>query len=194
MAVLAPPAPSALTSVTRRGDRRLAAVPTVAAGVGLAIIVGRDGSPVWQLVRLVAVGVVFGAASVGVVQRRPLVRIGAAGGLSLVAVPIGIGFGLPHLAKTGLSLETVAGLLVPAPISREAEKDVTEGLAALPSPPFFYVENPTNMSPARSASDAPRVGVTFNGTRRDVLIQDVIAVHGPRNAVDKVVKGCRLHP
>ena len=35
----------------------------------------------------------------------------------------------------------------------------------------------------RSAADgeiAPRVGVTFNGTRRDVLIQDVIAVHGAR--------------
>jgi hypothetical protein len=47
-------------------------------------------------------------------------------------------------------------------------------------PPFFYVESPTNVSPSRSASDAPRVGVTFNGTRRDVLIQDVIAVHGPR--------------
>ena len=26
----------------------------------------------------------------------------------------------------------------------------------------------------------PRVGVTFTGTRRDVLIQDVIAIHGPR--------------
>ena len=47
-------------------------------------------------------------------------------------------------------------------------------------PPFFYVESPTNVVPARTAEDAPRVGVTFNGTRRDVLIQDVVAVEGPR--------------
>ena len=47
-------------------------------------------------------------------------------------------------------------------------------------PPFFYVENPVNVVPNRIATDAPRVGVTFNGTRRDVLIQDVTAVEGPR--------------
>ena len=47
-------------------------------------------------------------------------------------------------------------------------------------PPFFYVENPVNVIPVREADDAPRVGTTFNGTRRDVLIQDVIAIHGPR--------------
>ena len=47
-------------------------------------------------------------------------------------------------------------------------------------PPFFYVENPTNMSPTRTRESAPQVGVTFNGTRRDVLIQDVVAIHGPR--------------
>lgn len=47
-------------------------------------------------------------------------------------------------------------------------------------PPFFYVENPVNVVPAREADDAPRVGTTFNGTRRDVLIQDVIAANGPR--------------
>jgi hypothetical protein len=45
---------------------------------------------------------------------------------------------------------------------------------------FFYVENPTNQNPIRERDDGPQVGVTFNGTRRDVLIQDVIAVHGPR--------------
>lgn len=47
-------------------------------------------------------------------------------------------------------------------------------------PPFFYVQDPTNVSPARDGDDAPRIGVTFNGTRRDVLIQDVVAIHGPR--------------
>jgi hypothetical protein len=47
-------------------------------------------------------------------------------------------------------------------------------------PPFFYVDNPLNVVPSREAESAPRVGVTFNGTRREVLIQDVIAVLGQR--------------
>jgi hypothetical protein len=48
-------------------------------------------------------------------------------------------------------------------------------------PPFFYVENPTNMSATRTRESAPEVGVTFNGTRRDVLIQDVQAIVGVRS-------------
>ena len=48
-------------------------------------------------------------------------------------------------------------------------------------PPFFYVESPTNVSPSRDRESAPDVGVTFNGTRRDVLIQDVIAINGDRS-------------
>jgi hypothetical protein len=47
-------------------------------------------------------------------------------------------------------------------------------------PPFFYVEGPTNVVPGRTAVDGPEVGVTFNGTRRDVLIDDVVAVLGAR--------------
>ena len=47
-------------------------------------------------------------------------------------------------------------------------------------PTFFYVDNPTNMSVTRTSESAPQVGVTFNGTRRDVRIEDVIAIHGPR--------------
>jgi hypothetical protein len=58
-------------------------------------------------------------------------------------------------------------------------------------PPFFYVENPTNMSPTRTSESAPEVGMTFNGTRRDVLIQDVIAIHGPR--VPSSSESARVH-
>jgi hypothetical protein len=47
-------------------------------------------------------------------------------------------------------------------------------------PPFFYVEAPTNVRPSREADSAPQVGVSFDGTRRDVLIQDIVAVQGPR--------------
>jgi hypothetical protein len=47
-------------------------------------------------------------------------------------------------------------------------------------PPVFYVESPTNVNPSRTFESAPRVGVTFNGTRRNVLIQDIIDAIGPR--------------
>jgi hypothetical protein len=36
------------------------------------------------------------------------------------------------------------------------------------------------MSATRTASSAPEIGVTFNGTRRDVLVQDILNVNGPR--------------
>ena len=48
-------------------------------------------------------------------------------------------------------------------------------------PKVFYVEAPTNVAPVRDRESAPRVGVTFNGTRRDVLIEDIVAAAGARN-------------
>jgi hypothetical protein len=48
-------------------------------------------------------------------------------------------------------------------------------------PTFFYVESPTNVQPSHVATDDPDVGTTFNGTRRDVTIQDVIDAMGRRN-------------
>jgi hypothetical protein len=45
---------------------------------------------------------------------------------------------------------------------------------------FFYVDAPINVQPDRNRESAPRTGVTFNGTRRDVLIQDVIDALGAR--------------
>ena len=47
-------------------------------------------------------------------------------------------------------------------------------------PPFFYVSDPVNLSQPTEADFAPRVGVTFSGTKRVVLVDDVIAIHGPR--------------
>ena len=58
-------------------------------------------------------------------------------------------------------------------------------------PPFFYVESPTNMSANRTNVSAPEVGVTFNGTRRDVLIQDVITILGPR--APSAAESARVH-
>ena len=47
-------------------------------------------------------------------------------------------------------------------------------------PPTFYVESPTNVAGNAEADSSPRVGVTFSGTRRDVLINDVIEIMGVR--------------
>lgn len=47
-------------------------------------------------------------------------------------------------------------------------------------PPFFYVQNPTDVVPDRTATSEPRVGVTFSGERRDITIDDIIAAMGPR--------------
>ncbi len=58
-------------------------------------------------------------------------------------------------------------------------------------PPFFYVENPVNMSTTRTPESAPQSGVTFNGTRRDVLIQDIVAINGPRTP--SAAQSARVH-
>ncbi len=58
-------------------------------------------------------------------------------------------------------------------------------------PAFFYVQNPTNLSESKNRESSPDVGVTFNGTRRNVLIEDVIAVHGPRQP--SAAESTRLH-
>lgn len=57
--------------------------------------------------------------------------------------------------------------------------------------PFFYVEAPTNVQPSASTVSAPKLGVTFNGTARIVLIQDVVAVLGPRQPAAGT--GSRIH-
>jgi hypothetical protein len=45
-------------------------------------------------------------------------------------------------------------------------------------PPFFYVESPIS---THTNTDAPKIGESFTGTRRDVLVDDVIAVNGARS-------------
>jgi hypothetical protein len=45
-------------------------------------------------------------------------------------------------------------------------------------PPFFFVQDVVNTT--RTADSAPRVGVRFDGMRRDVTIDDVVAVMGAR--------------
>ena len=58
-------------------------------------------------------------------------------------------------------------------------------------PPFFYVEGPMNTSSGVNRESPPTLNVTFNGTRRDVLIQDIVVVNGAR--VPSSVQAPRLH-
>ena len=65
-------------------------------------------------------------------------------------------------------------------------------------PTFFCVDSPINVQPDRNREPAPRTGVTFNGTRRDVLLQDVIDVLGRasterRRVAAPAPPGLRLH-
>jgi hypothetical protein len=52
-------------------------------------------------------------------------------------------------------------------------------LAEAEVPRAFYVQGPSGASQDREA--APRTGVSFTGTRREVSIGDVVAAMGPRN-------------
>jgi hypothetical protein len=52
-------------------------------------------------------------------------------------------------------------------------------LAESEVPRAFYVESPSGASQDRES--APRTGVSFTGTRREVSIADVVAAMGPRN-------------
>jgi hypothetical protein len=54
-------------------------------------------------------------------------------------------------------------------------------------PRMFYVASPTNTS--RGPADPPELNVSMNGTRRDVLLNDIVAIHGARApAVDQSPK------
>jgi hypothetical protein len=53
-------------------------------------------------------------------------------------------------------------------------------LRASDVPRFYYVDTPANVSPSRDRESAPRVGVTFTGTRRDLSIDDIVRANGAR--------------
>ncbi len=76
----------------------------------------------------------------------------------------------------GGSFRTIAAVQRYSPLDQYAMGLLSEAAV----PPFFYVESPTNVQPPTAREDAPKVGVFFNGTRRDVLIKDVVDVLGPR--------------
>jgi hypothetical protein len=72
-------------------------------------IAGRDGTPIWQLLRVLVVMAVTAAACKAFTCGRR-VRIATALSIGLLAIPIGFGVGLPHLVEIGIAPVTVAGL------------------------------------------------------------------------------------
>ena len=80
-------------------------------GLGVMFIVGRDGTPTWQLMRVLVAGVVT-LVVLNVLRRWSEPRQAGVGfAYGLLAVAIGVGVGIPHALKVGLAPSTVAGLL-----------------------------------------------------------------------------------
>jgi fermentation-respiration switch protein FrsA (DUF1100 family) len=102
------PVPTPVGTVAPTGSGRLLRTGIVATGAGLVVVVGKEGTPTWQAARvLVMLGLV-------IMVWRAARRGGAPGalasvGLGLVAVPVGVGIAVPHLAKTGLGVASLAG-------------------------------------------------------------------------------------
>lgn len=80
-------------------------------GASLVYLVVRDGSPGWQLVRLILVVLLTFLTLVGIQRGGRGRRGGVAFTAGLLGDAVGVGIGVPHLAKTGLTLATVAGLM-----------------------------------------------------------------------------------
>lgn len=82
-----------------------------AVGLGAAYVVARDGSPAWQIVRLVIVVAVTLLAIMAVRQGSALRRAAVGFAVGLLGTAVGIGIALPYLSKAGLGAMSVAGLL-----------------------------------------------------------------------------------
>lgn len=83
----------------------------VAVALGTAYVTASDGSPGWQVVRLV---VVAGLAALAVVAMRrgsPGARVAVGFAVGALGVAIGVGIAVPHLAKAGLGAMALAGVL-----------------------------------------------------------------------------------
>ena len=83
----------------------------VAAGAAVAFLVGRDGSPGWQVVRVAVILTVTVAAAYLIRRGSPMVRGVTAFSLGLPSIVAGAGIAIPHLGKSGWSLVVVAGVV-----------------------------------------------------------------------------------
>lgn len=81
-------------------------------GTGAAILVGRDGSLPWQIVRVMAVAGLGWALYVMIDRGARLPRAGVSFAAGCASVAVGVGIGVPHLAKAGIQATSIAALLV----------------------------------------------------------------------------------
>ena len=97
-----------------RGSRRLHAgdVRCALVGVGMAFIVGLDGTPLWRTVRLLVVAGV--CIAVAVASRVLSGRMTAVAWVALgaIAAPIGATIGYSYLTTTGLTARAAGGVLI----------------------------------------------------------------------------------
>lgn len=80
-------------------------------GLGAAFIVGHDGTPGWQVLRVLGVAIlaVVGIAAVGRPGQPRHMAVGLP--LGIVGVGLGLGIGIPSASKGGSALLTTAGLV-----------------------------------------------------------------------------------
>jgi pimeloyl-ACP methyl ester carboxylesterase len=100
-------------SITAPGPRRPGAIELAAGagGLALAVLVGRDGSPGWQVIRVLAV-VAATSILLGALARSPARwrgRVAALAGIPAIAIAIGFA---PHWAKGGPAAVRGAALLL----------------------------------------------------------------------------------
>lgn len=86
-------------------------VAAAAAGAGCGAVSAWDGSPFWQLGRLVIAGCLTAALVATLARARGVARAGLSFTVGCAAIAVGVGIGLPHLMKAGWHGLTVAGLL-----------------------------------------------------------------------------------
>ena len=115
MAVATPPRRAVGMDRGRGGihhGTRVDRVALIAAGAGLAFIVARDGTPVWQAARVLVIGALTALAWRGTIGSLGRRGIGVVMAIAAVAVPVGVGVGMPHVAKTGLTPVALAGVAI----------------------------------------------------------------------------------
>jgi pimeloyl-ACP methyl ester carboxylesterase len=93
------------------GSRFVLPTGILAAGFGVVLIVGRDGTGPWRTARVVAVSAVGALLFLALRRLRGSRRGIALFSAGAVAFAIGVGVGMPHASKVGFSAVTAAGLL-----------------------------------------------------------------------------------
>ena len=82
------------------------------AGVGAGFVVGHAGSLPWQMIRVTVVAGLAWLVYVIIDRGTQGERAGVAFATGCISVAVGVGIGVPHLAKAGATPTTIAGLAV----------------------------------------------------------------------------------